>query len=87
MARRPLFCETCSELLDQLTKATEAVTRAGPCLSADLPPDQLQAALAAWNNLRMQYVRSWEQARRHLESGHGPFSESREIWNRERRLF
>lgn len=75
MARRPLFCKTCSELLDQLTKATEAVTGASPCLNPEFASDQLQAALEAWTNLRMQYLRSWERARRHLESGHGRLSE------------
>ena len=74
MPRRPLFCPTCSELLDQLAKAAEAAATARPCASAGVGSDQLQAALEAWNRLRIQHLQIWEKARRHLESEHGRFS-------------
>ena len=64
MARRALFCPTCTELLEQLEKAADAV-----CHGESAFREVRQQALddGTQLDLRIQYPRIKERAQEHLE--------------------
>ena len=76
MPRRPLFCQTCDELLDQLAKAAEEAAAAcsGGLRTAGTPEDA--AALQNEADLRNQYLEIKERALQHHELAHGQFRRS-----------
>ena len=59
MPRRPLFCPTCTDLLDQLTEASSACSSVSP----DDPDLTSDAKRERYDELR-------RRVRDHLESGH-----------------
>ena len=59
MARRPLFCPTCTELLDQLEKAADAVCHGESAFR------QVGSRTAV--DLSTQYLKIKERAQDHLE--------------------
>ena len=70
MPRRPLFCRTCSELLDQLERTADAVYRGeAPCLQ--VRERAMDGGLRRPFDLRSQYLTIKERAHEHLE-GHVP---------------
>ena len=67
MARRALFCPTCTELLEQLEKAAEAVCH-GESAFREVRPQALDDSSRTQVDLRIQYLRIKECAQEHLES-------------------
>ena len=63
MPRRPLFCPTCTELLDQLDKAAEAV-----CHETFAPRGKgLDSDSRTQIELRIHYLKIKERATEHLD--------------------
>lgn len=75
MPRRPLFCPTCDELLDQLAKAAEAAAAcSGGLRTAGTPEDPANFQKEA--DLRNRYLELKERALQHRELAHGQFRRS-----------
>ena len=76
MPRRPLFCQTCDELLDQLAKAAEEAAAAcsGGFRTAGTPEDA--AVFQKEADLRSRYFELKERALQHRELAHGQFRPS-----------
>jgi len=70
MPRRPLFCRTCTDLLDQLSRAAEAVVAAGSCASEPSTQTRLPSAIKTTGEMRSRYLEIWLQAQKHLEFDH-----------------
>ena len=66
MARRALFCPTCTELLEQLEKAADAVCQ-GESASRLVREQALDDGSRTQVDLRTQYLRIKERAQEHLE--------------------
>ena len=69
--RRPLFCRTCTALLDELAKAAEAAAAASPFALGKLRAEGVEAASEEWRDLRIRFLEIREKARQHIEYGHG----------------
>ena len=67
MARRALFCPTCTELLEQLEKAADAVCHGESAFREDRQ-QALDDGSRTQVDLRIQYLRIKERAQEHLES-------------------
>ena len=67
MARRALFCPTCTELLEQLEKAADAVCH-GESAFREVRQQALDDGSPTKVDLRIQYLRCKERAQEHLES-------------------
>ena len=72
MPRRPLFCQTCDDLLEQLAKAAEAAATCSGGLRTAETPDNA-AAFQEEADLRNRYFELKERALQHRELAHGPF--------------
>ena len=68
MARRALFCPTCTELLEQLEKAADAVCH-GESAFREVRQQALDDGSRTQVDLRIQYLTIKERAQKHLE-GH-----------------
>ena len=66
MARRPLFCPTCTELLDQLEKAADAVCH-GESAFRQVRERALEGDSRTAVDLSTQYLKIKERAQDHLE--------------------
>jgi len=66
MARRALFCPTCTELLEQLEKAADAVCH-GESAFQLVREQALDDSSQAQVDLRIQYLRIKQRAQEHLE--------------------
>lgn len=68
MPRRPLFCQTCDDLLDRFTKAANAaaVGCGGPETGIEVCPATLQMRA----ELRNRYLELKEQVLQHREIAH-----------------
>jgi hypothetical protein len=75
MPRRPLFCQTCDDLLDELEKAAEAAAAcSGGVRTAGTPENA--ALFKNEADLRNRYFELKERALRHRELAHGQFRRS-----------
>jgi hypothetical protein len=70
MPRRPLFCQTCTNLLDQLTKAADAAAAAGSDVLGTLGTEEFRAALQTKTELRNRYLEIKERVLQHRETAH-----------------
>lgn len=75
MPRRPLFCQTCDDLLDELAKAAEAAAACSGGLRTAGTPENA-AAFQNEADLRNRYFELKERALRHRELAHGQFRRS-----------
>ena len=66
MPRRPLFCPTCTELLDQLEKAADAVCH-GESSLRQMREQSLDRGLEPAVDWRIRYLKIKERAQEHLE--------------------
>lgn len=73
MPRRPLFCRVCTELLDELTAAAEAVVAGSSVAGTNEPPAALQASTEARN----RYFELRERVDQHREAAHSRGSQIR----------
>jgi hypothetical protein len=71
MPRRPLFCQICADLLDQLGKAAEAASAAGTRMTEAIGTKDFVSALQARTETRERYQETSERLRRHREMEHG----------------
>lgn len=69
--RRPLFCRTCTALLDELAKAAEAAAAASPSALGKFRAEDVEAASEEWRKLRIRYLEIQEITRQHIEHRHG----------------
>ena len=75
MPRRPLFCRVCTELLDELPAAAEAVV-AGSSVAACRGTNE-PAALQASTEARNRYFELRERVDQHREAAHARGSQIR----------
>jgi hypothetical protein len=70
MPRRPLFCRTCTYLLDQLAKAAEAAGIAKPFELNPTAPKGLDTMIAEKMCAMDRHLELRSRAQQHLELGH-----------------
>ncbi len=70
MPRRPLFCQTCDDLLDQLALAADAAAVAGSHVPGTVGTEEFRAALQAKTDLRNRYLEIKDQVLQHREKAH-----------------
>lgn len=76
MPRRPLFCRVCTELLDELTAAAEAVV-AGSNFAGSRGTNESPAALQAGTEARNRYFELRGRVDQHREAAHAGGSQIR----------
>ena len=69
MPRRPLFCQTCDDLLNQLARAADAVA-AGDAVGPKTVGTERRATLEMRADLRGRYLELRERVLLHLEIAH-----------------
>jgi hypothetical protein len=69
MPRRPLFCQTCDDLLNQLARAADAVA-AGDAVGPEAGGTERYATLEMRTDLRDRYLELRERVLLHLEIAH-----------------
>ena len=69
MPRRPLFCQTCDDLLNQLARAADAVA-AGDAVGPETGGTELHATLEMRTDLRNRYLELRKRVQLHLEIAH-----------------
>ena len=70
MARRPLFCQTCADLIEQLTKAADEAAAAGSHMAASVGTKEFPAALQRRTERYHCYLEINERLREHRELAH-----------------
>ena len=77
MPRRPLFCQTCDDLLNQLASAADAITAGDPVVT-DTGGTERHYTLEVRTDLRDRYFELRERVVLHLEVAHDPARTSRQ---------
>ena len=77
MPRRPLFCQTCDDLLNQLARAADAVA-AGDAIGPENGGTECHSKLEMRTDLRNRYLELREQVLLHLEIAHDQARTSRQ---------
>lgn len=70
MPRRPLFCHVCTDLLDQLTAATEAVASDGANAVGTTGTDEPHSAWQTRTQERSRYFELRARVQQHREEAH-----------------
>jgi hypothetical protein len=70
MPRRPLFCHVCTDLLDQLTAAAEAVASDGSSVAGTTGTNGPHAALETSTQKRSRYFELKARVHQHREAAH-----------------
>ena len=76
MPRRPLFCQTCDDLLNQLARAADAIA-AGDALGPETGRTHVRATLEMRTDLRNRYLELRERVLLHLKIAHDQARTSR----------
>ena len=77
MPRRPLFCHVCTELLDQLTAAAEAVAAADSSVAGTIGTNKPHTALQTSSEARNRYFELRGRVQQHREAAHAHGSQFR----------
>ena len=77
MPRRPLFCDVCTDLLDQLTAAAEAVAAADSSVAGTIGTNKPRTALQSSTAARNRYFELRERVHQHREAAHAYGSQFR----------
>ena len=77
MPRRPLFCHVCTDLLDQLTAAAEAVAAADSSVAGTIEMNKPHTVLQTSTEARNRYFELRGRVHQHRESAHASGSQSR----------
>ena len=77
MPRRPLFCQVCNDLLDQLTAAAEAVVTADSSVAGTIGTNKPHTASQASTEARSRYLELRARVHQHREAAHAHGSQFR----------
>jgi hypothetical protein len=77
MPRRPLFCQTCDDLLNQLARAADVVA-AGHAVGPETDGTECHATSEMRTDLRERYLALRERVLLHLEIAHDQARTSRQ---------
>jgi hypothetical protein len=77
MPRRPLFCHVCTDLLDQLTAAAEAVAAADSSVAGTIETNKPHTVLQTSTQARNRYFELRGRVHQHREAAHVRGSQSR----------
>jgi len=77
MPRRPLFCHVCTDLLDQLTAATEALAAADSSVAGTNGTNKPHTALQTSTEARNRYFELRGRVHQHREAAHAHGSQFR----------
>ena len=77
MPRRPLFCQTCDDLLNQLARAADVVA-AGHAVGPETDGAECHATSEMRTDLRERYLALRERVLLHLEIAHDQARTSRQ---------
>lgn len=77
MPRRPLFCHVCTDLLDQLTAAGEAVAAADSSVAGPIGTNNPHTAMQTSTDARKRYFELRARIHHHREAAHALGSQFR----------
>jgi hypothetical protein len=77
MPRRPLFCHVCTDLLDQLTAAAEAVASEGSSVPETTGTNRILTAMQTSTDARDRYFELRARIHHHREAAHAHGSQFR----------
>ena len=77
MPRRPLFCHVCTDLLDQLTAAAEAVASEGSSAPGTIGTNGIHTGLQTSTDTRNRYFELRGRIHQHRETAHAHGSQFR----------
>ena len=77
MPRRPLFCQVCTDLLEQLTAAAEAFATADSSVGSTIGTNKPHTALQTSTEARNRYFELRGRVQQHREAAHAHGSQFR----------